>query len=324
MTPEQLQELRHTLPPFAEGAAPSPQLLDFCHYYGIDFAAQQPQVEHLAGAVQSGAYSLAVHLWRQPHASSTLLLLHGYFDHTGLFGKLIEYGLSRNCNVLIFDLPGHGLSSGEAAAIDEFGEYSRAIADVLAAARLPAMPLWVMAQSTGAAALVDFSRTHPWPFFAAVLLAPLVRPVRWLRVRVAHMLLQRFVDTVPREFAQNSSDRKFLEFVQLDPLQSKRVSVRWVGALRRWLSALPAQDLGVGPALVIQGDADKTVAWRYNLKIIDKLFPGSEVQYIPGAGHQLANESAAIRVSYLDRVEPWLAGRGLALGKELSDKDRLT
>jgi len=309
LTPEQLQELRRDLPLFADAVPPSAQLQHFCRYYGLDFAARCPDVEHLAGTVRSGDYTLAVHLWRRDGASANLLLLHGYFDHTGLFGKLIEYGLSRNCNVLIFDLPGHGLSSGEPAAIDDFSDYSQAIVDVLATVQLPEVPLWVMAQSTGCAALVDLARKQVWPFSAAVLLAPLVRPVGWLRVRVAHMLLQRFVDSVPRKFAQNSSDLKFLEFVQRDPLQSKRVSIRWVGALRRWLAALPQRDLGVGPVLIIQGDADKTVAWRYNLKIINRLFPGSQVEYLPGAGHQLANESAVIRQRYLAVVENWLADR---------------
>ena len=97
------------------------------------------------------------------------------------------------------------------------------------------------------------------------------------------------------------------------------MSVRWVGALRRWLKGLPETDLGVGPALVIQGDEDNTVAWRYNLKVISKLFPGSEVAYLPGGGHQLANESAAIRERYLQRVETYLAKRGIALGPFNSD-----
>ena len=307
MTPGQLQALRRDLPPFTDAVPPSSALQDFCRYYGIDFAARQPDVEHLAGTVRSGDYTLAVHLWRRAGAESNMLLLHGYFDHTGLFGKLIEYGLSRNCNVLIFDLPGHGLSSGEPVAIDDFGDYSQAIADVLATVRLPDLPLWVMAQSTGCAALVDFARKQAWPFSATVLLAPLVRPAGWFGVRAAHILLRWFVDSVPRGFAKNSSDLEFLQFVQRDPLQSRRVSLRWVGALRRWLAGLPEQDLGVGPALIIQGDVDKTVAWRSNHKFVQKLFPGRRVEQLPGAGHQLANESVAIREHYLAVVENWLA-----------------
>ncbi len=77
-----------------------------------------------------------------------------------------------------------------------------------------------------------------------------------------------------------------------------------IGALRRWLKSLPIADLGVGPALVIQGRKDGTVAWRYNMKAIVRLFPGSSIYYLPEAGHQLANESEAIRSDYcaaLDR-----------------------
>ena len=306
MTPVQLRQLSQELPPFAAAAA-SPLLLEYCHYYSIDFSSRFPDCEHRAGRVCSGNYSLAVQLWRQPGASSNLLLLHGYLDHSGLFAHLIEYGLLHNANVLIFDLPGHGLSSGEPAAIDDFSDYSQAIADVLAAVPLPELPLWVLAQSTGAAALVDFARKQPWPFGATVLLAPLVRPVSWLRVRLAHTLLHRFIASVPREFKQNSSDLAFLDFLKRDPLQSRRISARWVGALRRWLATLSIRDLGVGPALIIQGDDDQTVDWRYNIRKMRTLFPDSHVHYLPGAGHQLANESAAMREQYLVAVEEWLA-----------------
>ena len=135
MTPEQIESLRHQLPPFEDDVEPSLELQTFCRDYRIDFAARLPQLEHRAGYVLSGDYKLAVHYWHQPNASSNLVLLHGYFDHTGIFDKLIAWGLSRNCNVLIFDLPGHGLSSGEPAVIDDFADYSCAIRDVLAAVR---------------------------------------------------------------------------------------------------------------------------------------------------------------------------------------------
>ena len=324
MTPEQLQELRQQLPPFAEQVSPSPLLQAFCRYYGIEFEKHQANLQHRVGTVASRHYSLAVHLWQQPAATGNLLLVHGYFDHTGLFGKLIEYGLSRNCNVLVFDLPGHGLSTGEAAAIDDFGAYGRAIADVLYKVPLPDLPLWVMGQSTGCAALVEYARNYPWPFAAAVMLAPLVRPVSWLRVRVGHMLLQHFIDSIPREFRENSSDREFLEFVQRDPLQSQRISLRWIKALRHWLASLPQEDLRAGPALILQGDSDGTVDWRYNMTVMEKLFPGSKIEYLPGAGHHLANESATQREHYLGLVDAYLESKGLWAGQGLTDSSLLT
>jgi alpha-beta hydrolase superfamily lysophospholipase len=313
VTPAQLQSLRHQLPPFAVGASPTPAFEAFWRFYGLDFAQGRANVAHIAGHVPSGDYTLAVHYWSQSGASANLLLLHGYFDHTGLFGKLIEWGLSLNCNVLIFDLPGHGLSSGEPAVIDDFADYSRAIDDVLRAANLPVLPLWVMAQSTGGAALVDYARQYSWPFAATVLLAPLVRPAGWFGVKAAHLLLSHFVDSVPRKYSPNSSDKAFLDFLKNDPLQCDHISLRWVAALRRWLGNLQHSDLGVGPALVIQGDADGTVDWRYNVNVIGQLFPGSRVEYLPGAGHHLANETGEIRSVYLDDVEAWLAECGMEL-----------
>ena len=312
LTLELLQRLRQQLLPFDGCVQSSPELRSFCHFYGLQFETQLPCVEHVAGRVQSGNYTLAVHHWCQPDATANLLLLHGYFDHTGVFSKLIEWGLLHRYNVLIFDLPGHGLSSGEPAVIDDFSDYSQAIADVLRAVSMPSLPLWTMAQSTGCAALVDYASKYPWPFAASVLLAPLIRPVRWKRVRAACLLLNNIVDSLPRKFSPNSSDLEFQRFLTSDPLQSQRISLRWVSALQRWLSQLRYRDLGVGPALIIQGEDDATVDWRYNVGVIRQLFPASEVVYLSEAGHQLANETDKIRSNYLLKVEAWLAEAGIS------------
>ncbi len=306
-TAASLAALRENLPPFSDAVAPSPELIDFCQYYGIDFAHRSPAVEHRIGSVRSGQYSLAMHRYQQPGAIGSLLLVHGYLDHSGLFGKLIEYGLNSGCNVVIFDLPGHGLSTGEPAAIDDFKEYSRAISSVLAVADLCRAPWWAMAQSTGCSALMEFSRTTNWPFRAAVFLAPLIRPKGWRKICIAHALLHRFIEGTQRNFAENSSDKDFLTFIRQDPLQSKKISMRWVGALKRWLSDLPMRDLGMGPILVLQGDADETVAWRDNMKDMPVLAPHCEIVYLKGAGHHLANESQGIRNAYIQQLDGFLS-----------------
>ena len=303
---QSLQALSGALPPLGEDR-PTTGLAEYLEFYAIDFARQQAGVSHRIGTVPSGDCQLAVHCWQQADARHNLLLVHGYLDHVGLYRHLIGHALGRGCNVVAFDLPGHGLSTGTPVAIGDFREYGDAIADVLTALELPRLPWQAMAQSTGAAALVEFARHHPpWPFTGTVLLAPLLRPAGWWQVRAAHALVHRFADTVPRGFADNSSDRDFLAFVRNDPLQSQRIHVSWVGALRRWLAELPLQDLGVGPALLVQGDADTTVDWRYNLPRYGKLFPGLRIELVHGAGHQLANESRSLRERYLKVVDRYL------------------
>jgi len=317
LTPDQLSALRGGLPAFGKGE-PDKTLLDaYCAYYSLDFEKRISGVRYQLGTVDSGEFQLATHLWLCDDATSNLMLVHGYFDHTGIFGKLVAWALEQKCNVLIFDLPGHGLSSGEVAAIDDFGDYAQAIQDVRHAVPLPQLPLWAMGQSTGGAALIEFARRYDaWPFSATVLLAPLIRPAGWRFIRLAYPVVSPFADTLSREFAVNSSDAEFLTFLKQEPLQSKRTSLRWVGALRRWLSGLAFKDLGVGQALIIQGDHDGTVDWRYNVPRLQKLFPHSQVEYLAGAGHQLANESEVLRENYLATVGQYLISSGVPLLQE--------
>ena len=58
--------------------------------------------------------------------------------------------------------------------------------------------------------------------------------------------------------------------------------------------------------LIIQGDADKTVDWRYNLRQLARLFPAAEVFHLAGGRHHLANESADLRAEYLARINRFL------------------
>ena len=297
-TLDELNLLRRALPAFAENSDPTPELSEYLKFYRLQFSEGFSDAQYHAGFIQSGGFKLMTQRWLLPDARANLILVHGYFDHAGIYDKLIAYGLSRDCNVLIFDLPGHGLSSGERAVIDEFADYGKAIEAVISGADLPSLPIFALGQSTGCAALVELARHASWPFSKTALLAPLVRPAGWTSVSLGHTLLHRFTDSLERKFNKNSSDLGFLDFLRADPLQSHRMSLLWIGALKRWLKSLPIEDLEVGPVLVIQGRKDGTVDWRYNMKAIVRLFPGSDIRYLDQAGHQLANESPAIRESY--------------------------
>ncbi len=106
LSAEQLAQLRDSLPPFADAQRLHPGWRHFAGITVVDFAA----VGHSCSIGRAGCVPPAIN-WRctsgvSPAPRPNLLILHGYLDHSGLFGHLIEYGLSRHSNVLIFDLPG--------------------------------------------------------------------------------------------------------------------------------------------------------------------------------------------------------------------------
>jgi alpha-beta hydrolase superfamily lysophospholipase len=126
---------------------------------------------------------------------------------------------------------------------------------------------------------------------------------------------------MPRDFNENSSDAEFLRWIRTDPLQSKVISVRWVGALRRWIRALPTgKGACEATVLLIQGDADGTVDWRYNVKRVQRLVSSAQLVILAGAGHHLANESSPFRERMYAQMDEFFSADGVLhkSGKPLS------
>lgn len=282
---------------------------DYFAFYGLDLASRFPGVVHHYGLVEAAGFAIACHVYAAPRARGTCLLLHGYFDHAGLYRHLIAHCLGRGYSVVIWDFPGHGLSSGEQASIHSFDHYVDVLGTVLErhGARFP-RPLVGIGQSTGGAVLLGWSfrmlrAGSACPFARMALLAPLVRPAEWHKVSLAYHLLRPFRRGVQRTFMENSGDRDFLDFVQRDPLQSRVLPVRWVGAMRGWVREFLAQGVTALAPVVVQGDQDRTVDWRWNLARIRERLPAARVTTVPGARHHLVNETPALREQVFAALE---------------------
>ncbi len=277
-------------------------LAEFVRYYGIDMEAQVAGVRHYAGWFEMPGYQIAAHVFMPTDAQGTAFILHGYLDHAGLYHHLIRDCLQRGYAVVVPDLPGHGLSSGERIDIPDFDDYQMMLEALVRqyGEELPG-PWFGLGQSTGGGILMDHVLTaHAEgrkPFFSSVLLlAPLLRPVQWKQIRFGYWWMRHFRTGVPRVFRTNSSDKAFLAFVRdADPLQELWVPVGWIGALRRWVLRmldLPSCDF---PVLLVQGMQDETVEWRGNNSFVRTRFKVMHEAILPEASHQLANERDDLR-----------------------------
>ncbi|MED5387984.1 MAG: alpha/beta hydrolase [Pseudomonadota bacterium] len=281
-------------------------------YYGLNFAENLPDLEHGFGYFEAAGHQLSVHAWRPSAPRGTVLVCHGYFDHVGLYRHIIGHVLELGYAVLAYDLPGHGLSSGPQAVIDDFRTYRDVLEQCLALAdnHFP-KPWHVIAQSTGGAIVMDYLVSRgdgdANPFEQVILLAPLVRPFKWSTARWLHTLVSPFTRSIKRVFTINSNDPDFLDFLEnKDPLQARRVSAVWVSALKKWLPGFEkASRIKVSP-VVIQGDLDETVDWQYNLKMIQEKFQDPHIHILPGARHQLANEEEGFRRKIFSIIDQYL------------------
>lgn len=297
--PFPLDHLLASLRPLAAAGEPGPHDEHYQRFYGFDRLGLPGRL----GLLEVGDYRIAVQLWRPSAPRASLILLHGYYDHSGLYRHVIEWALRRQFAVLAVDLPGHGLSSGERASIGDFAEYQAVLNAALieaAALELPA-PWHLCGQSTGAAILLDHrlhAAAHPL-LGETVLLAPLVRPRSWGWSQLSYRLLSPFVTEIPRRFSINSGDAAFIDFVHnQDPLQPRSLPTRWVGALRQWVPRIEGAARSRHSPIIVQGEADMTVDWRHNLAVLEDKFAAPRILRLPEARHHLANELPAFREQY--------------------------
>lgn len=295
-------DLRSGLAPLSSRQPLSAEALAYQRFYGLDLPVQR-----LLGSFEAGGFELVGQAWLPPQPVATLFVLHGYYDHMGLYRHVIEWALSKGFAVVSCDLPGHGLSSGERASISDFGLYQQTLVALFGQAReleLP-RPWHLCGQSTGGAIAVDHvlhAGEHSPVDGELILLAPLVRPRAWHWSKLSYRLLRHFVNGIQRQFSENSNDPAFLPFLQADPLQPRRLPTAWVGALMSWVKRIEAAPPSTRRPLIVQGEADGTVDWRYNLKVLKAKFADPQILLLPEARHHLVNELPTTRQRYLDFI----------------------
>ncbi len=266
--------------------------------YGFTSMSCYSSAKYSLGFLNTPSARVAAHTWFPKDPVGTVFVAHGLFDHVGLYLDLVDVLVGNEFAVVAIDFPGHGLSDGEKAVISDFSEYATVIEESLAILEkdLPG-PVYAIGQSTGGAAILNYVLDRRGQVFSKLaLLAPLIRPRGWVWVSFLHLLLHRFLRFVPRRFTLNSNRKDFNHFLDNnDPLQSRHISVEWIGAMKKWVNGFKNYDESNIPIVIYQGDSDMTVLWENNLPCIQAKFKNCQTHMINGAMHHLVNEGDAWR-----------------------------
>ena len=277
------------------------EIIQYYDFYDMNFYQQFDGLEQRVGWIETGEFRLVMQSFKPENAKATVFIFHGYFDHAGIYHHLIHFLLKHDFAVVIYDMPGHGLSSGKPTAITTFQQYQEAMNACLDVCKnnLP-LPYHCVGQSTGAVIIDRLKNGEPSElvFDKVVLFSPLVRPKGWKSIVRMHSALKPFVKVWFRKFSKNSEDVSFLSFLKdRDPLQSKWLSVDWISALIDWIPTIEKGECINRKILIVQGTGDNTVDWRHNIDVLKRLFSEVKISYVDGAQHHLVNESLVKRES---------------------------
>lgn len=294
---------------------PSIELQAYQKLYGLDVL----DGVHWQGFIEMPLFKLHVQVF-QPKIDKikgTVFLLHGYLEHSGIYQPIVHELLEQGFSVLTYDLPGHGLSTGVPASIQNFDHYQQVLHAVYQyvknADQLP-KPWLGIGQSTGAAIfmhhLLEYAEQRRNPIVERVLLlSPLIRPAKsaWWHNSVGLGIIRRIKRQVPRHFKRNNHNPEFLRFVRLkDPLQPRMMGMDWILAMSRWMQEMEARPPCRIPVWLAQGALDQTVDWRYNVDFVREKFRLQTLLMLEEGSHQLINERADIRAALTGLIPAFL------------------
>lgn len=186
--------------------------------------------------------------WHPPDgpARATVLLVHGYAEHSGRYEPLAGW-LSRHDITLVgFDLRGHGRSGGASVFVHSFDEY---VADLHCAVRYArrhtAAPLFLMGHSMGGAVVLLYCLDHGARPAGLVLSSPLLRLPAPGPLQHASRMIGRLapaLPTIPLEREALSRDASVVQAVAADPLYyTGRIKARTGAEMVRASRRLDAQ-----------------------------------------------------------------------------------
>lgn len=246
-----------------------------------------------------------------------VVLVHGYGEHRGRYGHVVDALVGAGACAWTFDLRGHGRSNGDRGYVETFDDYLDDLGLVIeqVSAEAPASRGRVLfGHSLGGLIALLYAAVRPSPLAAVAVTSPFVAPA----VRLppgARSLIRLLARWAPKrdlwlgiEPAAISRDPEVLAAHAADPHVFTAVNVRWAGeailAQRRLREVAPSLRL---PVLFQLAGDDRIASTDAARALFERLGGDKTLRTYRGLFHEVLNEPERERV--LADLIGWLGPR---------------
>ena len=241
-----------------------------------------------------------------PECRGRLVIVHGYAEHKGRYGELVDELVAARYQCHLLDLRGHGRSGGPRGHVARFAEYREDLQRFLEEVRKLATPapLLLLGHSLGGLIALDFVLHHPDVFDSFAVSSPFLAPALKILFLKRTLLpwIARFFPTLAVQSglkaAWLSHDTEIVRAYETDPLVFSTVTLGWFVAVCKGQDEVfnRAAEIRV-PILALIGDADAIAHPGRTRALFARL--GSEPKRLidyPGLYHEVFNEIERGRV----------------------------
>lgn len=243
-------------------------------------------------------------------SNKLVIFMHGYLDHSGNYTNFYDELIRNGISVVTFDLPGHGLSTGPRASIQNFEVYGKIISELTKKFGEQYDEVVLAGFSTGSSGILEARRLGLVdPSLRAIMIAPLYRIKHYWIAEPAFMQALNwkyqfgwtFLDSVlspGRKPTVITHDKIFDKVLDSDPISPQIIPEAWTlsyivyaDRIEKWSDSLTdIQKESFGNTLVLQGDDDNVVDADQGTELLSRTFTNTSVKWIPNGRHALLNE----------------------------------
>ncbi len=267
--------------------------------------------------------SLFGQAWLPAHAVGTVILTHGFSEHSANYARLIQDFLDAQLAVAALDLRGHGLSEGSRGHTDTPDAYAEDVErfiELVLPKLTPNRPLYLWGHSLGAMITLQLVLRKKMPVKPSAIAVtsafvgfPELFGIQKMMAGLAPMI-DKLLPTLPIAHGvmpQNlTHDAEYLAMRALDPLIGRVATPRWLISCKKSIHELQARSqefadltptlfLLAGEELITNANEARRFAFSAYAQLKHKVIE------FPGCRHELEKEPAA-RARVVSESIAWL------------------